>query len=80
MNENKYIYSVFSGTIYQVPEKDLKILDVAQIPLQKLPNKSCSKCYGRGYKGRDAENYAYYACTCIQKVADLKMIDNEAKS
>lgn len=69
--KNNIIYSVFSGTVYEIPEKDLKILDIGQIPLLKRPNNKCSKCYGRGYNGRDAQNFAYFACSCIRKVVDF---------
>lgn len=73
MNESNKIpvYSVFSGTVYEIPEKDLKILDVGQIPLLKRPNQNCKKCYGRGYTGRDAQHFAYFACTCIRKIVDF---------
>ena len=67
---NNFIYSVFSGTIYQVPEKDIKILDIGQIALLKQPPNNCKKCYGRGYSGRDSDNFAYYGCTCIRKIVD----------
>ena len=68
--KNKIVYSVFSGTVYEIPEKDLKILDIGQVPLTKHPNRNCPKCYGRHYTGRDSQNFAYLACSCIRKVVD----------
>ena len=69
--KNKIVYSVFSGTVYEIPEKDLAIIDIGQIPLLKYPNSRCPKCYGRGYSGRDAQNFAYFACSCVRKVVDF---------
>jgi hypothetical protein len=67
----KQIYSIFSGTFYEIPEKDIKILDVGQVPLSKLPPSNCKKCFGRGYIGRDKDNFAYYACSCVKKLVSL---------
>lgn len=74
MNNKKTIYSVFSGTFYDIPEKDVKILDIGQIPLTKKPSSSCSKCYGRGQIGRDATNLSYQICKCIRKNIDFDLI------
>lgn len=70
----KNIYSLFSGTFYQIPEKDVKILDVGQVPLKKLPPSSCSKCYGRGHVGRDQNTLAFQICKCIRKNIDFELI------
>lgn len=70
----KQIYSIFSGTFYEIPEKDIKILDIGQVPLSKLPPSNCKKCFGRGYTGRDKDNFAYYACSCVKK---LVILDNK---
>lgn len=70
----KNVYSLFSGTFYQIPEKDVKILDVGQVPLKKLPSGSCNKCYGRGHVGRDQNTLAYQICRCIRKNIDFDLI------
>lgn len=69
--KNKSVYSVFSGTVYEVPEKDLDILSIDQIPLLKSPNKNCSKCYSRYYIGRDINDFSYIPCSCVRKVVDF---------
>lgn len=67
--KSKLIFSVFSGTFYEILECDLNLLDVGQIPLLKRP-KNCSKCYNRGYSGRDSNTFAYNLCNCVRKVID----------
>jgi hypothetical protein len=74
MNNKKTIYSVFSGTFYDIPEKDVKILDIGQVPLTKKPSSSCSKCYGRGQIGRDTTNLSYQICKCVRKNIDFDLI------
>ncbi len=37
-NNIKNIYSVFSGTFYEILEEDISILDIGQIPLIKKPS------------------------------------------
>ena len=69
------IYSIFSGTFYEVTREDFKLLDVGQLPLLKKPN-SCKKCNGRGHMGRNAENYGYFVCNCLRKVIDHSIIKN----
>jgi len=71
--KTKQIYSVFSGTFYEVPEKDIKLLDDGQIPLLEKP-RNCSKCYNRGYIGRDKNTLVYEICNCIKKKIDISLI------
>lgn len=73
---NRLIYNVFSGLIFEIPEKDIKILDVSQVPLKKMPKSNCNKCYGRHYVGRDSENFVYYVCGCLRKVVDFDSVKN----
>lgn len=73
----KHIFSVFSGTFYDVPEDDVKILDDGQIPLNDKPKK-CSKCYNRGYVGRDKNTLVYQICSCIRKNIDFSLIKDIA--
>lgn len=69
------IFSVFSGTFYEVPESDFGILDIGQIPLAKKPSK-CSKCFNRGYVGRDNKTFVYAICSCLHKAVDHDRIRN----
>jgi hypothetical protein len=84
MQTTKLIYSVFSGTYYDVLDKDIKLLDIGQIPLTGKPSNSCKKCLGRGYIGRDIKTYAYEICNCIKRKIDFDylkalMPDNNVK-
>jgi hypothetical protein len=74
------IYSIFSGTIYTIPEKDLNLLINGQIPLSKMPKNNCKKCFGRGNLGRDKNNYQYVICSCIRNVIDLPEATNIFKN
>jgi len=72
------VYSVFSGTFYEILESDFKLLDIGQIPLIKAPSK-CSKCYGRGHQGRDKMTYGFAVCSCLRKLVDHAIIGNAEK-
>ena len=37
-----------------------------EVPIGQLPKKSCNKCYGRGYMGRDASGKVVL-CTCLRR-------------
>ena len=74
MQTTKLIYSVFSGTYYDVLEKDIKLLDVGQVPLKSRPPSSCKTCYGRGFIGRDKKTFAYELCNCVKKKIDFDYI------
>ncbi len=74
-NNTVQVYSIFSGTFYEVTKADFKLLDIGQIPLLKIP-KSCKKCNGRGHVGRNSESYGYFVCNCLRKVVDHSIIKN----
>jgi len=74
METTKTIYSVFSGTFYDILEKDIKLLDVGQIPLTDKPSNSCKKCLGRGHIGREQKTFAYDICNCIRKKIDFEYL------
>ena len=74
MQTTKLIYSVFSGTYYDVLEKDIKHLDVGQLPLISKPSNSCKKCNGRGNVGRDIKTYALEVCNCVKKKIDFEYL------
>jgi len=73
--ENKliHVFNVFSGTIIKIPEKDLKILDISQIPLKSYPKINNKQNFGRLYTGRDKDNFVYYAAPCVLKVVDHEL-------
>ena len=75
-NKTMLMYSIFSGTFYEIPESDFKLMDGGQIPLTKKPNSGCNKCYGRGHLGRDTQTFGYTVCNCVRKVANLNLIKN----
>lgn len=70
----KLMYSVFSGTFYEVLDSDVSLLDIGQVPLTKKPSSNCSKCYGRGHVGKDIQTCGYILCSCIRKVIDYDII------
>ena len=73
-SNNILIYSVFSGTYYEIPTKDFTLLDIGQLPLIKKPSSTCSKCHGRGHTGRDTQTFGYSICSCIRKVINHDII------
>jgi hypothetical protein len=78
-NKTIWVYSVFSGTLYELLNSDIKLLDIGQIPLKKKPQTNCKKCYGKYDLGRDAQNYAYIPCSCLRKIINfdiLKSLEN----
>jgi hypothetical protein len=74
-NETIQVYSIFSGTFYEVTKEDFKILDAGQLPLLKKPS-NCKKCNNRGHIGRNAQTYGYFICNCLNKVLDRSIIKN----
>ena len=72
-NKKINIFNVFSGNVIQIPEKDLKILDISQIPLKSYPKINKKQNYGRLYTGRDKDNFVYYAAPCVLKVVDQEL-------
>ena len=74
METTKLIYSVFSGTFYEVLEKDVKRLDIGQVILTSKPSTSCKKCAGRGHLGRDQSTFAYELCNCVRKKIDFEYL------
>jgi hypothetical protein len=71
----KTIYSVFSGTFYDIPDDDIKHLQLGQLPVTKKPASGCKSCYGRGNIGRDKTNLNYYICKCVRKNLDMEQIN-----
>jgi hypothetical protein len=72
-NKKIHIFNVFSGTVIEIPEKDLKLLDISQIPLKSYPKINRKQSYGRLYTGRDKDNFIYYAAPCVLKVVDQEL-------
>jgi hypothetical protein len=63
----KTIYSVFSGTYYDIPDEDMKHIQLGHLPVSKKSSSTCKSCYGRGYIGRDKNSLNYYICNCVRK-------------
>jgi hypothetical protein len=83
LNKTIQMFSVFSGTFYEVLRNDIKFLDVGQLPLKKKINSRCSKCFGRGHLGRDTQTHGYIVCNCLRKSVDhdmIKHVENPALS
>jgi hypothetical protein len=71
----KTVYSIFSGTFYDIAEKDIKLLDLGQVPLTEKPKANCKTCFGRGHMGRDTTSYIYNVCNCVRKKVDMQKIN-----
>jgi hypothetical protein len=64
----KTIFNVYSGSVFELQEDELKNLQEGEIPLERKPKASCKKCYGRGYIGKDKLKFIFQPCTqCIEK-------------
>ena len=65
--EKVKIYSLFSGTLYEVYEREIVNLGDGHIPLDKFPKVTCKNCYGRGYTHYDKDRSIYPICQCMLK-------------
>lgn len=74
MNKTVLFFSAFSGTFYHLPESDINLLGLGQLPLKKRPKHNCKKCFGRGYTGRDTNTLFYVTCSCLQKELNLDIL------
>lgn len=70
--QTKFTYGVLSGTILEIPEADIKLIDQSRVLFVKEPKKNCKKCYGRYFTGRDIKMFTYEPCACVRKVIDFK--------
>ena len=77
MQTTKHIYNIFSGTYLEIPEPDLNVLCLGQIPLKNIPNFNCKKCYGKGHIGKDSVSFAYQICSCVRKNINIDLIKKE---
>lgn len=68
------VFSVFSGTLQEVPKSSVMSLGLGQLPLLKKPKDNCNKCYGRLYQGRDVNNLSYVPCKCVNKNINLESL------
>ena len=75
MEYEKVIYlSLLSGDLYTVDSDETDNLDDFQVPLSEYPDKSCKKCYGRGYIGYNREQRVYQLCKCAAKRIDRSRV------
>ena len=49
------------------PEQFMEAFMPGQVPLERLPDKRCKKCYGRGHRGRNAETGKFVPCSCTKR-------------
>lgn len=70
---NIYVFSVYTGMVYDIPEEQFNLLDDGQLPLKDKP-KACKKCYDRRYMGFSKTTYTYMPCLCVSKIADLAKV------
>jgi hypothetical protein len=77
MNKKITIFSIYTGSFYEIEEDKFPILDDGQIPL--LPGfEPCRKCYERGYTGFSSTNYMYIPCKCVNgKYLDKEKINKK---
>jgi hypothetical protein len=68
------VFSVFSGSYFQIPEKDLNLLQQGHLPLIKKPRSNCKKCFGRGYSGRNKKELSYFPCSCVLKTLNTDIL------
>jgi hypothetical protein len=73
------LFSVFSGTFFEVLEKDYEHFNEGYVPLKKLPSTNCKSCYGRGYTGRNKQNLSFQPCNCMRKVVNYEFIEQNRK-
>jgi hypothetical protein len=79
MNNTIFCFSAFSGKYYEMLREDVRLLEDGHLPLNKKPDNNCKKCYGRGHKGLNSQNFTYELCSCVHKRIDfdiLKEINN----
>lgn len=79
----RYIYSNHTGLFRQVDEQidDLAKLQDYEVLVNALPKKSCGKCYGRGYIGRDIIRNEKVMCRkCFRKITDFSHARERVKA
>jgi hypothetical protein len=74
MSKTILFFSAFSGIFYHLPESDVKLMGLGQLPLKKQPKNNCKKCSARGFTGRDTNTLFYLTCTCVQKELNLELL------
>ena len=70
-----FVFSVFSGTIQEVPESFKLNLGLGQLPLLQRPKINCKKCHGRFFTGREVNNLTYIPCKCVAKQINYKTLE-----
>lgn len=71
-----FVYSLYSGVLYQVPDHFFITLDDGQLPLKKEPT-LCKKCSYRGYTGFNTFTYTYVVCKCVDRHTDIDKVKNK---
>jgi hypothetical protein len=70
---SKFIYNNSTGQFRESFDgEDFDQLQDYEVLCKSKPNKSCKKCYGRGYTGRDPIRREYMPCPkCFKKIVDF---------
>lgn len=75
--EYKYYFSIVTGQVVKILPDEVNLLEIYQIPLNKRPNTSCKKCYGRGYSSITSDTKLHNPCSCVIKVIDNSVFKNK---
>lgn len=70
MGDKRLIYSIYSGTVYEIPKEDFWNLDAGQVPLLSKPKGNCKHCFGRGYEYHEKIRNEYQICRCLVSKVD----------
>lgn len=76
--KKQLFFSIFSGTIYELPELG-ETSDEGQIPLLERPPANCRKCYGRGYTDKNLTTGFYSVCKCMKNRINFNQFDRFKK-
>jgi hypothetical protein len=55
-----------TGHIVPIPP-DKTAKEMGLIPLDKMPDRNCKMCWGKGYMGFDVKTQEYLPCPCTKK-------------
>jgi hypothetical protein len=78
--DTQLLYSVFSGSLYEIPQKDIPLIQMGHLPLKKKPKSNCKECYDRRYTNRSSKDLTYPPCFCVQKQINFDILRELEKS
>ena len=80
MNNKRLVFSIYSGTLYEVPRDEFWNLDAGQVPLLEPPKQNCKKCFGRGYEYKERIRNEYQICRCTAAKVDWLALKEKNKN